>query len=193
MVLGNSMQLMWPHAARLLFPGQPSLSIPSRPDAFTCPSTHDQISPCHVFRPPPGVPFLHSIRQHRENQYCLRLGHEAVYPIEISLSALRSHHSTRMDNNESGFQSNKQMGPWVNATHPGGVSTDQQDQAVEACGKLGKLGVAVVRPLLKDPMDEGCRSALFTATSDDFLRKKIQGQYVSRARASRFNSHSLVA
>ena len=59
----------------------------------------------------------------------------------------------RMENNEPGFQSSKQMGPWVNATHPGGVSTDQQDQAVEAYGKLGKVGVAAVRPLLKDLLE----------------------------------------
>ena len=98
----------------------------------------------------------------------------------------------RMENNEPGFQSNKQMGPWVNATHPGGVSTDQQDQAVEAYGKLGKVGVAAVRPLLKDPVDEGCRSALFAATSDDVPRDKIQGQYVSRARSSGFNPDLLV-
>ncbi|KAL8790391.1 MAG: hypothetical protein Q9195_006409 [Heterodermia aff. obscurata] len=84
----------------------------------------------------------------------------------------------RMENNEPGFQSNKFMGPWVNATHPGGVSTDQQDQAVEAYGKLGKIGVAAVRPLLKDPLNEGCRSALFAATSDDVPREKIQGQYI---------------
>jgi WW domain-containing oxidoreductase len=42
--------------------------------------------------------------------------------------------------------------PWINATHPGGVSTDQQEQAVEAYGTLGKIGVAAVRPFLKDPV-----------------------------------------
>ena len=84
----------------------------------------------------------------------------------------------RMENNEPGFQSNKQMGPWINATHPGGVNTDQPEQAVDAYGKLGKIGVAATRPLLKDPVDEGCRSGLFAATSDDVPREKIQGQYV---------------
>lgn len=84
----------------------------------------------------------------------------------------------RMENNEPGFQSNKQMGPWINATHPGGVNTDQPEQAVDAYGKLGKIGVAATRPLLKDPVHEGCRSGLFAATSDDVPREKIQGQYV---------------
>ncbi|PSN74026.1 NAD(P)-binding protein [Corynespora cassiicola Philippines] len=68
--------------------------------------------------------------------------------------------------------------PWVNATHPGGVSTDQQEQAVEAYGTLGKIGVKAVRPFMKDPVDSGCRSALFAATSDDVVKEKIQGQYI---------------
>ena len=85
----------------------------------------------------------------------------------------------RMQNNEPGFQSPKFLGPWVNATHPGGVKTDQQQQAVEAYGTKGKVGVAAVKPFLKDPVDEGCRSALFAATSEDVVTEKIQGQYVS--------------
>ncbi|KAG6995668.1 hypothetical protein G7Y79_00043g079520 [Physcia stellaris] len=84
----------------------------------------------------------------------------------------------RMENNEPGFQSNKQMGPWINATHPGGVNTDQPEQAVEAYGTLGKVGVAATRPLMKDPVHKGCRSGLFAATSDDVPREKIQGQYI---------------
>lgn len=87
-----------------------------------------------------------------------------------------------MENNGPGFQTNKRTGPWINATHPGGVNTDQQEQAVDAYGKLGKVGVAAVRPLMKDPMNEGCRSGLFAATSDDVPREKIQGQYVSFSR-----------
>lgn len=63
--------------------------------------------------------------------------------------------------------------PWIDATHPGGVRTDQQDQAVEAYGTLGKLGVAAVRPFMKDPADEGCRLALFAATSEDIVTEKI--------------------
>ena len=85
----------------------------------------------------------------------------------------------RMQNNEPGFQSPKYSGPWVNAVHPGGVSTDQQEQAVEAYGTKGKIGVAAVRPFLKDPTDEGCRPALFAATSEDIIKEGIQGQYVS--------------
>lgn len=84
----------------------------------------------------------------------------------------------RMENNEPGFQTNKQMGPWINATHPGGVSTDQQDQAIDAYGTLGKLGVKAVRPLLSDPVSKGCRSGLFAATSDDITKEGIQGQYI---------------
>ncbi|KAL8856698.1 MAG: hypothetical protein Q9178_006655 [Gyalolechia marmorata] len=84
----------------------------------------------------------------------------------------------RMEDNQPGFQSQKQAGPWVIATHPGGVSTDQQEQAVDAYGTKGKLGVAAVRPFLKDPVDQGCRPALFAATSEDVVKEKIQGQYV---------------
>lgn len=67
---------------------------------------------------------------------------------------------------------------FVNATHPGGVSTDQQEQAVEAYGTLGKIGVAAVRPLLSDPVKTGCRSALFAATAQDVAAEDITGQYI---------------
>jgi WW domain-containing oxidoreductase len=68
--------------------------------------------------------------------------------------------------------------PWINATHPGGVKTDQQDQAVEAYGTLGKIGVAAVRPFMKDPVSEGCRSALFAATSPDIAKEQVQNSYI---------------
>lgn len=68
--------------------------------------------------------------------------------------------------------------PFVNATHPGGVNTDQPEQAVDAYGKVGKLGVKAVRPFMKDPVDEGCRSALFAATSLDVEKDKIDGGYI---------------
>lgn len=84
----------------------------------------------------------------------------------------------RMEENMPGFQSPKETGPWVLAVHPGGVSTDQQEQAVDAYGTMGKVGVAAVRPLMKDPVDQGCRPALFAATSDDVVKEKIQGQYI---------------
>lgn len=67
---------------------------------------------------------------------------------------------------------------WINATHPGAVSTDQPKQAEEAYGTIGKIGVAVVRPFMKDPVAQGCRPALFAATSEDVVKDKIQGQYI---------------
>lgn len=68
--------------------------------------------------------------------------------------------------------------PWINATHPGGIQTDQQKQAVDAYGTLGKIGVAAVRPFMSDPVKQGCRSALFAATSPDIAKENIQGQYI---------------
>ncbi|KAI9163848.1 putative oxidoreductase bli-4 [Paramyrothecium foliicola] len=68
--------------------------------------------------------------------------------------------------------------PWINATHPGGVNTDQPDQAVEAYGTLGKIGVMAVRPFMKDPVDQGCRPILFAATSDAIKEEKIDGSYI---------------
>ncbi len=94
----------------------------------------------------------------------------------------------RMHNNEPGFQSLKATGPWINAVHPGGVSTDQQEQAIDAYGKMAKVGVAAMRPLMKDPVDEGCRPALFAATSEDVVKDEIQGQYVSRNHRPLFSS-----
>lgn len=84
----------------------------------------------------------------------------------------------RKEKGELGFNSDATVGPWMNATHPGGVKTDQQKQAVDAYGTLGKIGVAAVKPLLKDPVDEGCRPALFATSSDAVAREHIQGQYV---------------
>lgn len=84
----------------------------------------------------------------------------------------------RMEENLPGFQSPKETGPWVLATHPGGVSTDQQKQAIDAYGTTGKVGVKAVKPFMKDPVDEGCRPALFAATSEDIVKEKIQGQYI---------------
>lgn len=68
--------------------------------------------------------------------------------------------------------------PWINATHPGAVSTDQQAQAEEAYGALGKIGVALTRPFMKDAVKQGCRPILFATTSPDILKEKIQGQYI---------------
>ncbi|KAI0486174.1 NAD(P)-binding protein [Xylaria cf. heliscus] len=68
--------------------------------------------------------------------------------------------------------------PWISATHPGAVVTDQQDQAVEAYGTIGKIGIKAMRPFMKDPVDEGCRSMLFAATSDVVAKEKIDGVYI---------------
>lgn len=68
--------------------------------------------------------------------------------------------------------------PWILATHPGGVVTDQQEQAIEAYGTMGKLGVKAVRPFMKDPIDEGCRSALFAATAKEVETGPIDGEYI---------------
>lgn len=68
--------------------------------------------------------------------------------------------------------------PFVIATHPGGVVTDQQEQAIEALGTKGKLGVKAVRPFMKDPVDEGCRPALFAATAPEIAAKPIDGKYI---------------
>ncbi|KAK4992788.1 hypothetical protein LTR50_000912 [Elasticomyces elasticus] len=79
-----------------------------------------------------------------------------------------------------GFDPVKLMetGPWINAVHPGGVKTDQPKQAEEAYGVLGKIGVAAVKPFMKDPVDQGCVPALFAATSGDVVKEGIQGKYI---------------
>lgn len=82
----------------------------------------------------------------------------------------------RKEQGKLGLQPGK--GPWINATHPGGVSTDQQEQAIDAYGTLGKIGVAIVRPFMKDPLDQGCRPILFAATSNAIKDEKIDGSYI---------------
>ncbi|KAF2875198.1 hypothetical protein BDV95DRAFT_564507 [Massariosphaeria phaeospora] len=84
----------------------------------------------------------------------------------------------RIQADQFGSVSENKGQPWINATHPGGVSTDQQEQAVEAYGTLGKVAVAATRPLLKDPVSSGCRPALFAATSEAIVKDKVQGQYI---------------
>jgi WW domain-containing oxidoreductase len=90
--------------------------------------------------------------------------------------------AARKEKGQLGFHDDMSLGPFMNAVHPGGVQTDQQKQAVDAYGVLGKIGVAVVTPLLKDPIDAGCRPALFAATSQDIVKDTIQGQYVGSHR-----------
>lgn len=87
-----------------------------------------------------------------------------------------AHHAAK---NELGFkEQGMATGPWIIATHPGGVSTDQPEQAVDAYGTLGKIGVTVIRPFMKDPIDSGCRPALFAATSEDVVKEGMQGVYI---------------
>ena len=90
-----------------------------------------------------------------------------------------------MDDGKLGFK--KELGDitttttptvFVNATHPGAVNTDQPEQAVEAYGVLGKIGVKVSRPFMKDPVRQGCRSALYAATSDEIVSEDINGEYI---------------
>lgn len=68
---------------------------------------------------------------------------------------------------------------WMIATDPGAMSTDQpEQQAVEAYGKMSKAGVAAIHPLMKDPVEEGCRPALYTATSRRAGEEQIDRAYV---------------
>lgn len=90
--------------------------------------------------------------------------------------------AARKEKGQLGFDADMSAGPFLNVTHPGGVQTDQQKQAVDAYGTLGKIGVAAVKPFLKDPVDAGCRPALFAATSEDIVKDSVQGQYVSSGR-----------
>jgi WW domain-containing oxidoreductase len=85
----------------------------------------------------------------------------------------------RKQKGDLNFDASESSGPWMNATHPGGVKTDQQKQAVDAYGTLGKIGVEAVKPFMKDAFEEGCRPALFAATHEDIIKDHVQGQYVS--------------
>lgn len=67
---------------------------------------------------------------------------------------------------------------YVNAVHPGGVSTDQPQQAQEAYGVVGKVGVALARPLMADPVKQGCRPALYAATAEEVVQKGVTGGYI---------------
>ncbi|GAB7362976.1 hypothetical protein MBLNU230_g3271t1 [Neophaeotheca triangularis] len=84
----------------------------------------------------------------------------------------------RKSQGKLGFQSN--AAPWILTCHPGGVVTGQQDQAVEAYGSMGKLGVKAVRPFMKDPVDEGCRPVLWAATAGVVGERgaELDGAYV---------------
>ena len=68
---------------------------------------------------------------------------------------------------------------FVNATHPGAIETPQQEQAIEAYDTLGKIGVAIVRPFMSDPVKKGCLPALFAATSPEVEVQAISGKYIT--------------
>jgi WW domain-containing oxidoreductase len=87
----------------------------------------------------------------------------------------------RLDKGELGFsQTPSHRLVIVNATHPGGVKTPQQDQMPAAYGETaGKVITKMVRPLLTDPIRHGCRSELFAATSlKMFEGEGVHGQYI---------------
>jgi WW domain-containing oxidoreductase len=67
---------------------------------------------------------------------------------------------------------------YINAVHPGGVETDQPKQAEEAYGKPGVIGHTLIKPFLKDPVESGCRSALFAATGERVVAEEISGCYI---------------
>ena len=69
-------------------------------------------------------------------------------------------------------------GPWINATHPGGVATDQQSQMEPAYGTTGKVLAKVLTSVFKDPVKEGCRPMLFATTSDAVVQEAIDGAYI---------------
>ncbi|KAI9748396.1 MAG: hypothetical protein M1835_001801 [Candelina submexicana] len=83
----------------------------------------------------------------------------------------------RMDAGQLGFKKDNIV--YVNAVHPGGVNTDQPKQAEEAYGKfVEKVAVPLARTMMKDPIDEGCRPALFAAASGDIIEDNVNGQYI---------------
>jgi WW domain-containing oxidoreductase len=72
----------------------------------------------------------------------------------------------RLDKGELGFaQSPSHRFVIVNATHPGGLKMQQQDQLPAAYGETtSKVTAKMVKPLMADPVKHGCRSGLFAAT-----------------------------
>lgn len=69
---------------------------------------------------------------------------------------------------------------YINATHPGAVNTPQQEQAVEAYGTLGAVGVALTRPFMKDAVQAGCRPALYAAVGEGILNGVDGGSFEGR-------------
>lgn len=85
---------------------------------------------------------------------------------------------TRIKNGQFGQVTQTQGLPFINAVHPGGVLTDQPNQAMEAYGTPAKIGFKAIKPFMKSPEEEGCRPALFAATSADVASETIQAAYI---------------
>jgi WW domain-containing oxidoreductase len=68
----------------------------------------------------------------------------------------------------------------LHATPPGGVKTQQQDQLPAAYGETaGKVVTRMVKPLMADPVQHGCRSELFAATDPEVAEGEgVHGQYI---------------
>lgn len=68
----------------------------------------------------------------------------------------------------------------INATHPGGVKTPQQDQMPAAYFEMAGTVIAkIVRPLMTDPVKHGCCSGLFAATRPEIVEGEgVHGQYI---------------
>ena len=67
----------------------------------------------------------------------------------------------------------------VNATHPGGVLTDQPKQLETAYGFIGRILRWVFSPFFVDPITMGCRSGVFSVTGRELYEGAgIHGQYI---------------
>ncbi len=89
----------------------------------------------------------------------------------------------RMGSGEFGFDNkdtDSSQAVLVNATHPGGVKTPQQEALKGAYGSFWyKIVDAVVRPFMVDPVAVGCRSGLFAATTNkEFMEQHLHGKYI---------------
>lgn len=109
---------------------------------------------------------------------------ESIQEINTDIGATRLYDRTKLGLILFAFKLDRELKAaginniFVNATHPGLVGTDQQSQAVDAYGSWLGLINTLMRPIMKDPIDEGCRPALYAATDPDIVAKKISGRYV---------------
>ena len=107
------------------------------------------------------------------------IGPSSLYARSKLAQVLLMRHMHRLKsetNNSLGLVANQ--APWINATHPGAIVSDQQEQAVDAYGTMGKIGVKAARTVMGDPVDEGCRPALFAATASEVGSGPIDGEYI---------------